>query len=150
MTARKLLGGRLTRQMVTYLEACTHCGLCSEACHFYLSTGDSHMSPVYKADQLRRLYLRHYRRWGRIFPKRTGPIQLGHKDLQELKEAFFGSCTLCRRCNLNCPFGVDTALLARASRSMLNSLGLTPGGLKEAVEIHLQTGNNMAVSEEEL
>lgn len=150
ITAKNLLEERLTRQTVTYLEACTHCGLCSDACHFYLATRDPRMSPVYKADRLRKLYLRYHGWWGRILPKRAGAIDLNRKAWEELKEAFFGSCTLCRRCSLNCPFGVDTVLLARASRSMLNSLGLTPGGLKEAVEIHLQTGNNMAVSEEEL
>ena len=36
-------------RLKTYVETCIHCGLCSEACHYYLShDNDPHYSPVGK------------------------------------------------------------------------------------------------------
>ena len=34
-------------RLKAYVDTCVHCGLCSEACHFYLShEKDPHYSPV--------------------------------------------------------------------------------------------------------
>ena len=36
-------------RLKVYVETCIHCGLCSEACHYYLShDNDPHYSPVGK------------------------------------------------------------------------------------------------------
>jgi Fe-S oxidoreductase len=56
---------------------------------------------------------------------------------------------MCGRCVLNCPFGVDTRLIVRTARSMLNAIGRTPKGLQDTVDIHLKTKNNMGVDETE-
>ena len=31
-----------------HLESCVHCGMCAEACHFYVSTGESEYTPIWK------------------------------------------------------------------------------------------------------
>ena len=43
----------------------------------------------------------------------TELLALSDADLDVLKDIAFGTCTNCRRCTLNCPMGVDTAVLNR-------------------------------------
>ena len=33
-----------------HLESCVHCGLCADACHFYLTTGDPKYTPIRKLE----------------------------------------------------------------------------------------------------
>ena len=42
--------------MASQLEACTRCGMCAEACHFYQATGNPEYAPVWKLELLRRAY----------------------------------------------------------------------------------------------
>jgi ferredoxin len=47
-----VLKGETGARLKTYVETCIHCGLCSEACHYYLSHDkDPHYSPVGKVKQ---------------------------------------------------------------------------------------------------
>jgi ferredoxin len=41
-----------------HMEACVRCGLCAEACHFYVTTGDAKYTPIHKLEPFRRAYLR--------------------------------------------------------------------------------------------
>ena len=29
-----------------HMESCVHCGLCAQACHFHVSTGDAKYTPI--------------------------------------------------------------------------------------------------------
>ena len=63
------MGQKLNRQMAASLAACVHCGMCIESCHYVLSNpGDPTYAPVYKADQIRKIFKRNYDWMGRIFP----------------------------------------------------------------------------------
>ena len=42
--------------VASQLEACTRCGMCAEACHFYQGTGNPEYAPVWKIELLRRAY----------------------------------------------------------------------------------------------
>ena len=66
--------------------------------------------------------------------------------IEKLILSAFGSCTMCGRCVLNCPMGVDTRLIVRTARAMLTAIDMTPEGLKATVNVHLETGNNMGVT----
>ncbi|MDI6894614.1 MAG: (Fe-S)-binding protein [Bacillota bacterium] len=147
--ARELFEKKITRQLVTYFHACAHCGLCNDTCHYYLATGDPRMVPAYKADRFRRVYKRYHDWLGRLAPRWVGAEELSEAVLLDLADNVFGACTMCRRCTVNCPMGVDMGLLARAARGMLDTLGLTPKGLKATVDVHLRTRNNMGISEED-
>jgi Fe-S oxidoreductase len=141
---------KINRQSGISLLVCAHCGMCNDACHYYLGLQDPKMVPAYKADQLRRVYKRKLDPFNKIFP---GAILDGKTDikwLEKLYDVCWGSCTMCRRCTMNCPFGVDKAMLIRAGRSMLSSFNYVPPGLQATVDIHLQTGNNMGVSAQDL
>ncbi len=147
--ALKLLDSKLTRQLAVNMHACVHCGMCFESCHYFLSTGDPTLTPAYKAEQFRRLYKRRYDWMGKLIPGWVHAAEPTEEQLEKLYDAAFGSCTMCRRCNLNCPMGLDMGLMMRAARSILTGLDRIPSGLKATVNAHLETGNNMGVSRED-
>jgi len=87
---------KLNRDLVASLEACTHCGLCAESCHYYLAEPDPVNMPVMRAEAVRSLLER----------------RSGDQDLEALKDQVLGRCTMCNRCLFNCPSGVDTGALS--------------------------------------
>jgi Fe-S oxidoreductase len=147
--AMKLLASKLTRQLAVNMHACVHCGLCFDSCHYYASTGDPKLTPAYKAEQFRRLYKRKYDWMGKLFPGWVHAVEPTEEHLDSLYDAAFGSCTMCRRCNLSCPMGLDMGLMMRTARSILTAMGRIPSGLKATVDTHLETGNNMGISRED-
>ena len=44
--------------LVSYLEACVHCGQCADACHFYEASGDPRHTPAYKLFPIAKAYRR--------------------------------------------------------------------------------------------
>jgi Fe-S oxidoreductase len=147
----RLLGERITRPLAVSLTACVHCGLCAESCHYFLARPDDPtMTPVYKADQIRRVFKRHLDWTGRVVPwwVHAGSPR-SDEDLNRLKNIVFGTCSACRRCTLNCPMGVDTGLLVRFTRGLLTELGIVPEGVFNVSRDEWETGNQMAVTEEE-
>ncbi|MBW2147356.1 MAG: response regulator [Deltaproteobacteria bacterium] len=141
---------KYNRQAYLSLGVCVHCGMCSDSCHYYLATGDPKMTPAYKADQVRKLYKYHIDFLGRIFPRWVGGGTLEtDEDLEKLKDIVFGSCTMCRRCTFNCPFGVDKALIMRFARGLLTREGIAPEGVLAVNKDQWETGNQMGVSQEE-
>ena len=56
--AKAVMRAKTDRSLALDLEACVHCGYCSEACHFYQSTQDPKYAPSRKLDLLRRVHAR--------------------------------------------------------------------------------------------
>ncbi len=147
----ELLKSRLNRSVVGSMTGCVHCGMCSEVCHYALARPDDPtMVPAYKGDQIRRIFKKHFDWTGRIFPwwVHAGSPK-NDEDLNRLKNIVFGTCTGCRRCTLNCPMGVDTAILVRLTRGLLTELGIVPEGVFVVSKDQWETGNQMGVTEEE-
>ena len=145
----ELFDRRLSRAVVSSLVGCVHCGRCAESCHYYLAKPDNPtLTPVWKADQVRRVFKRRLDWTGRVAPgwvKAGVPASVD--ELVRLKDVVFGTCSACRRCTLNCPMGVDTALLMRFTRGLLTELGIVPEGVFNVDRDQFETGNQMAVSE---
>jgi Fe-S oxidoreductase/CheY-like chemotaxis protein len=142
---------KLTRQMVGSLVACVHCGMCTESCHYVLTNPeDPTYAPAYKADQIRKLFKRHYDWTGRVFPwwVHAGSLHTD-EELENLKDIAFGKCTNCRRCTLNCPMGVDFAPLNRMVRGLLVSVGVMPEGVAVVSKDQWEIGNQMGVLKED-
>jgi len=141
---------KLNRQAVTSLAVCVHCGMCTDACHYYVATEDPEMAPAYKADYVRKLFKYHFDWIAKLWPRWVGGRPLkSQEDLDKLKDVLFGSCTMCRRCTMNCPMGVDKALLIRIGRAMLQSIGEMPQGVIDVSEAQWTTGNQMSVTDED-
>ena len=145
--ALRVLSQRLTRQLEASMHACTHCGLCNDSCHFYVSIGEPGLVPAYKADRLRNVWKRRYDWLGRIWPWYVGAQELDGEVLRRLYDTAWGACTMCGRCVVNCPMGVDTRLIIGTARAMLGAIGLVPEGLQKTVDLHLSTKNNMGVDD---
>ena len=147
----ELLKNKLSRQVVSSMLGCVHCGMCSDACHYALARPhDPTMTPAYKADQIRCIFKRHFDWTGRIVPWWVhAKTPKDDEDLNRLKNIVFGTCTACRRCTLNCPMGVDTAILVRLTRGFLTELGIVPEGVFVVSRDQWETGNQMGVSQEE-
>jgi Fe-S oxidoreductase len=137
----------LNRQLEASLEVCVRCGVCAEACHYYVSTPKPEYVPAYRAEQLRKVYRGLFDPVGKAAPGWAGAAPLDEEMAEHILLNAFGSCTMCGRCVLNCPMGVDTRLIARTARAMLTAIDMTPEGLKATVNIHLESGNNMGVEE---
>ena len=124
-------------RMRTWLDICAHCGLCADSCFFYQAHDkDPTMSPAYKVKTT----------LGELV-KRGGKVD--REFLKQAYEVVWGKCTMCRRCSLFCPFGIDLASMIGVARSCCNSQGVLPEGLAKAKENIVKTGNQMAVSEED-
>ena len=146
----ELLAPKLSRQVVSSLVGCVHCGMCHESCHYVLShPDDPKMTPSYKADQLRKIFKRHFDWTGRVFPWWVKAHEFKDEDLDKLKDIAFGTCTNCRRCTFNCPMGVDTATLNRIMRGLLTRVGVMPEGVRVVSKDTWEIGNQMGVLEED-
>ena len=145
------LGQKLNRQIVGSLAGCVHCGLCTESCHYVLANpGDPTYAPAYKADQIRKLFKRHFDWTGRVLPWWVKARSIyTDEELEELKDVVFGKCTNCRRCSLNCPMGVDFATFNRMARGLLVSVGIMPEGVAVVSKDQWEIGNQMGVLKED-
>jgi len=125
--------------------------MCTESCHYVLANPDDPtFAPAYKADQIRKIFKRHFDWTGRIFPWWVKAKELRtEEELEKLKDIVFGKCTNCRRCSLNCPMGVDFATLNRMARGLLVSVGIMPEGVAVVSKDQWEIGNQMGVLKED-
>jgi Fe-S oxidoreductase len=142
---------KLNRQMVGSLVSCVHCGMCTNSCHYVLTNPDDPTyAPAYKADQIRKIFKRHYDWTGRVFPWWVkAKTIMTDEELEELKDIAFGKCTNCRRCTINCPMGVDFATVNRMVRGLLVSVGIMPEGVAVVSKDQWEIGNQMGVLKED-
>ncbi|MDI3280219.1 MAG: (Fe-S)-binding protein [Bacillota bacterium] len=141
----KLLGvmkGRRNRQLLYYLELCTRCGLCKDACHIYRATGRVEFVPSHRAEILRRLYRRYFSPLGRLIPSLYEARELDERALEDLYEAAY-TCTGCRRCMVYCPFGIDITWLLGVEKAMLVAAGKVPEELAMLTDAAIEKGNSI-------
>jgi len=120
------------------LESCIHCGICADACHYYIATDDPQYTPIWKVEPFKQAYKREssalaplYRLFG--FKKEVTADQLAR-----WQHLLFDSCNMCGRCSLICPMGIDVAALIEQSRHAMFDAGLAPKELYEkAAHQHL-------------
>jgi len=141
------MGKKLNRQMVGSFVGCVHCGMCTQSCHYVLANPDDPtFAPAYKADQIRKIFKRHFDWTGRIFPWWVKAQDVyTDEELEKLKDIVFGKCTNCRRCSINCPMGVDFATLNRMARGLLTAVGVMPEGVAVVSKDQWEIGNQMGV-----
>ena len=144
----ELLGDKVKGPIETSLEICAHCGICADSCHLYAGTGNVEQIPSARAQQLEKVYKRYYSRLGQIAPRLVGAEDLDEEVLNRLQRMAY-QCTLCRRCALYCPFGIDNATMVASIRSLLAEAGRVPPALQEHADTAYETGNTLAISDEQ-
>src|SRR5512142_2366182 len=130
-SAMQVLEKQLNRPLTTALEVCARCGICAEACHYYVADPKLEHVPAFRAEQLRQVYRQKHDFFGRFFPAWVNAKELDETTLERLAEIAFSECTLCRRCTFNCPMGVDTPLMMRTIRGMATEAGKAPESLEK-------------------
>jgi Fe-S oxidoreductase len=125
--ARDVFLSRINRRTAVDLDTCIHCGMCAEACHFFVATGDERLTPAYKVEPLRRFYRRELsplRLLNRLFVRK-----LDTEELREWRELVYDACTGCGRCDMMCPMGINISESIGIMREGLAAAGLVPGEL---------------------
>jgi Fe-S oxidoreductase len=140
--ALKTLETQLNQPLETALEACARCGICAEACHYYRAEPKVEHIPAYRAEKLRSVYRYEHDFLSRLFPIWTRSKKLDESALANLTEIAFSQCTLCRRCTVNCPLGVDTPLIMRAIRAMASAAGTAPEILVMLADAAIEKGKD--------
>lgn len=112
-----------------HLESCVHCGLCAPACHFHVTTGDPRYTPIHKLEPFRRAYWREASPLAPLIRK-LGLVRAPTvEDLQNWQELIYDACTMCGRCTIACPMGIDIAELIKEARHGMFKAGLVPDRL---------------------
>ena len=125
--AKEVLREGIKAEQAGDLESCMHCGLCAEACHFRVGTGNPKYTPARKFELARRVYRREVGPFRWLYRLVTRDITVD--DLMEAQELVFDSCTTCGRCTLICPMGINIAGLVTLTRHALANAGLIPDDL---------------------
>ncbi len=124
-------------RLATYVRSCVRCGLCADACHFFVSHD---RDPLYApAAKVKQTLWEMLDRQGKVSPE----------FIAEAAQIAFTECNLCRRCVQYCPFGIDTAQLMSVVRRICNKLGVTPQYIQDTAHSHAATMNQMWVKEDE-
>jgi Fe-S oxidoreductase len=136
--AKQVFREKLDADMAVELEACIHCGLCAEACHFYLGTKDAKYTPIRKLELIKRFYRREYSplRW----LHRLYTPDITADDLREWQPLVYDSCTECGRCSFICPMGIHIAEMVGVNRQAMAEAGLIPDELRVMQRGQCETG----------
>ncbi len=133
----QVFSGETGARLMTYLETCVHCGLCSEACHVYLSRDrDPRFSPAGKVK----------RSVGELLKRRKKVTPDLIKAVSVIAST---ECNCCKRCVMYCPFGIDTGYIMTVVRRLSHLCGVTPLYIQDTVNSHSVTQNQMWVKEDE-
>lgn len=141
--AKSMLIQLIDRRMLTAMEVCVRCGICTESCHYYRSDPRPEHAPYYRAEQLRRLYRQLCDPVGRTIPGWFGVGKNKEYNLEKLADMAFSNCTLCHRCTFECPFGVETAEIMRVMRTIATATGFAPEMLVEIANAAMAKEENM-------
>ena len=142
----RALKKNLSRQIQFMLNSCVNCGLCAESCHYYSATGESELIPVNKFKKLSRILQTHFHPVKSRLPFLMKHDRPDEQMIIELYKAAYENCTLCGKCALTCPMGINTGEILYLARAMLAGIGRLPAGLKGPVETAFEVGNYLGLS----
>ncbi|MBK9136652.1 MAG: (Fe-S)-binding protein [Betaproteobacteria bacterium] len=132
------------RSLRVYMDACVHCGACSDKCHYFLGTGDPKNMPVARQDLMRGVYRRYFTFAGKHFPKLVGAVDMT-KGVLDQWWSYYNQCSECRRCSVFCPYGIDTAEVTMAAREIMDAVGLGQKYANEIIGKVHKIGNNLGI-----
>ena len=131
----------INRTTATYLESCMHCGVCAEACQYYVQTEDPKYTPVWKLEVFKQAYKREASPFSFFYRLFNLKKEVSVEQLEEWQELIYDSCTMCGRCSLVCPMGIDIAGLVSMARHGMFKAGLIPHELHEVAKKAAETGS---------
>jgi Fe-S oxidoreductase len=130
------------------LEACTRCGVCAEACHFYQATGNPEFAPVWKIELLRRAYEQRFTFSGKLKTALHLDKPITDDDIAHWSMIDYYACTMCNKCSMVCPMGINLGPLIHTVREGLSAAQAVPADLKAAVNKQETEGSPLGVTDE--
>lgn len=110
----------------TYMESCLHCGHCADACHFYVQTEDPKYTPIWKIEPFKRAYQMESGPFSGLAKRFGLTPKVKISDLKDWQHLIYDACTMCGRCTMVCPMGIDIATLVGMARHAMFQAGLVP------------------------
>ena len=125
---RKALWGTIQKTLKartkTWLDICSHCGLCAESCFYYLANSrDPKQVPSYKIQET----------LGKMIARKA---DVDNAFMQKCMDWAYSKCTCCTRCGVYCPFGIDTGIMFSYLRGLLYGQGFVPWEMKIGSGMH--------------
>ncbi len=133
--AIKAVIGKLSARIKAIVETCIHCGLCAEACQWYLSNDKD---PTYAPVAKMRMTI-----WEMI--KRDGKVDA--EFIKQCARIVFTECNICHRCSLYCPYGLDITFIIAMVRRICFLLGVIPQRQMDQAQAHMATLNQVWLSQ---
>ncbi len=143
------LKSQVDARVESYFSSCTHCGVCAEACLFYTETQDPRYTPIYKTEPLRKVWQQEHTLWGKLSSS-LGLNSITEKDLSDWEELVYDGCSMCSRCTMVCPVGIDIAYLIGKVKEGLAAAGFVPEELQSAGERALEFGSPIGLTSRSL
>ena len=130
----QVLRAEIDYKVNSFFSSCVHCGVCAESCLFYTETGDPRYTPIYKTEPLRKVWNAEHTFWGKFAEKLGWSKPFTEADLADWEELVYDGCSMCGRCSMVCPVGVDISGMIFKVKQALAAAGFSPPGLVGAVE----------------
>ena len=111
-----------------YIRTSAKCARCATTCQVYQASGNLDDIPCKRSELLLSVYRRHFTVGGMLRGRLTGDLGLTDQNVQEMAESFY-NCTACRRCQIECPAGIDHGLITHLGRYILAEIGIVPRAL---------------------
>lgn len=129
-----------------FIRVSAKCSRCAVQCQVYQATGGPEDIPCYRSELLLSVYRRHFTMSGILKGRLTGKGHLTDEKIEEMADSFW-NCTACKRCTLECPVGIDHALVTHLGRYILGEIGIAPRALVVSTREQLEgkTGNTSAI-----
>jgi Fe-S oxidoreductase len=140
-----VLRDQIDAPVAAFFSSCVNCGLCAQACPFYVETGDPRYTPILKVKPLRLVWEQEYTLWGKIKSMIGLAEKVTDEMLDEWEPLLYDSCTMCARCSLICPVGNDIQSMVRKTREGMVASGHAPEGLIGAASRAIRTGSPMGL-----
>ena len=129
----------------SFFSSCVHCGICAESCLFFTETQDPRYTPIYKTEPLRKVWQQEYTFWGKFASKLGLTEPLSEKDLADWEPLVYDGCSMCGRCSMVCPMGIDIAKIIFKVKTGLSAAGYSPKDLAETTQRAVDIGSPMGV-----
>ena len=134
---------KIDTKVKSFFSSCVHCGICAESCLFYTETLDPRYTPIYKAEPLRKLWQQEYTFWGKFAQKLGISKPITEEELVSWETLVYDGCSMCGRCSMVCPVGVDVAYLIQKVKESVAASGHSPESMVAATRLSVEKGSPM-------
>jgi Fe-S oxidoreductase len=146
---RKIYRKYTSRKFFSMLNACVNCGMCAEACHYYCSENNPDYIPANRIKRLSAVISEYFHPVKSKLPFFKPQPPMANPKFDDLFKSAFENCTMCGKCALTCPMGINTGEIMYVGRALLYGLNKVPSGLIGPVKTTLETGNYLGISNED-